>query len=623
MTDANFLFNNAELAFASYASLQPGLTGGAVNIEALQTPSGNGMTSTQATKFALRYPDIIAQFNDTPAEGGMGTSFSVTVFKDTVGNSAGNITIAFRGTLEINPFGTPNDILPTDANIFVEGAGYDQIVAMYNWWKREGSEGGLLVDQYQIVSRSREELPPANSVPLYVDPENGYFLVVAPAVVANGGVWNALNADSDGKIDLTGHSLGGHLAMAFNKLFAGIVSQVTVFNAPGFIDSTFNQEFFGRLGGVVPTPDNSGSVLNIKADETDIGQKPWNGIAGWHSRPGIAIDIPIEDQSFSDEPISTKFGALNHSQVALTDSLAVYHLLVTLAPSITTTDYKAILGAAALGTAASYERIVDALEKLIGTDRWPMPVGNDQRDTLYRAISTLHAAINDRGLFGAVSILPITTIDAASLVESANGLSDAIPEVAIAYRYALKELNPFIVTGNSGLYAIHNSNGELDFYNPGTRAGSLTADWIADRAAFFTWKNLAYRNDITALNGQISEHYRFIDLSQNINITAVPTGAGTPVAALTRRFVFGGDGGDVLTGGEKSDRLYGGGGIDYLAGKKDDDYLEGGAGRDIYEYNGYDSILGTSNDGADLIRDIEKGTGVEFFSQKDACIDLS
>lgn len=424
-----------------------------------------------------------------------------------------------------------------------------------------------------------------------------------------GGVWNALNADSDGKIDLTGHSLGGHLAMAFNKLFAGIVSQVTVFNAPGFIDSTFNQEFFGRLGGVVPTPDNSGSVLNIKADETDIGQKPWNGIAGWHSRPGIAIDIPIEDQSFSDEPISTKFGALNHSQVALTDSLAVYHLLVTLAPSITTTDYKAILGAAALGTAASYERIVDALEKLIGTDRWPMPVGNDQRDTLYRAISTLHAAINDRGLFGAVSILPITTIDAASLVESANGLSDAIPEVAIAYRYALKELNPFIVTGNSGLYAIHNSNGELDFYNPGTRAGSLTADWIADRAAFFTWKNLAYRNDITALNGPISEHYRFIDLSQNINITAVPTGAGTPVAALTRRFVFGGDGGDVLTGGEKSDRLYGGGGIDYLAGKKDDDYLEGGAGRDIYEYNGYDSILGTSNDGADLIRDID-GKGV-------------
>ncbi len=33
MTDANFLFNNAELAFATYASLQPGLTGGAVNIE--------------------------------------------------------------------------------------------------------------------------------------------------------------------------------------------------------------------------------------------------------------------------------------------------------------------------------------------------------------------------------------------------------------------------------------------------------------------------------------------------------------------------------------------------------------------------------------------------------------
>lgn len=597
MSDVDIVFEKAELSLASYAALASGIpTNTAAQREALVA---QGFTVKQADEFSVRYPTIITQFNDTAAEGGMGTSFSATIFKD----SSGNLTLAVRGTLEAG------DFIPTDADIFLSGAAYDQIVAMYNWWKREASEGGLLVEQYQIVSRPREEDQPLNSVFLTADPLQAFYLVLAPLVVATGELWSELTTDSNGKIDITGHSLGGHLALAFNKLFSGVAGEVVVFNAPGFIDSTINQAFFSHLGGEVPTVANSGGVLNIRADEAQVGQAPWRAIAGLHSRPGIAIDFPIEDQWFSDEPFNTKFSSLNHSQVALTDSLAVYHLLATLAPSITTTDYKAIVGVAALGTAASYERIVDALEKLIGTDRWPTPVGNDQRDTLYRAISTLHGAINDRGLFGAVSILPITTLDAASLVEGANGLPDATPEVAIAYRYALKELNPFIVTGNSGLYVIHNPNGELDFYNPGTRAGSLTAEWLTDRATFFTWKNLAYRNDVAALNGPISEHYRFIDLSQNINLTVAPNITGTPVAALTRRFVFGGDGSDVLTGGVKSDRIYGGGGIDYLAGKKDDDYLEGGAGRDIYEYNGYAGLLGSSNDGADLIRDID-GKGV-------------
>ncbi|MBY0268810.1 MAG: hypothetical protein K2X06_02970 [Burkholderiales bacterium] len=434
---------------------------------------------------------------------------------------------------------------------------------------------------------------------------------MAPSVVATGGLWNELNTDSNGKIDVTGHSLGGHLALAFNKLFAVVTGQVTVFNAPGFIDSTTNQAFFCRLGSEVPTVANSSSVVNVIADEASIGAVPWSAIAGKHSRPGIAIDIPIENQWLSDEPLVTVFRSLNHSQAALTDSLAVYHLLATLDPALATTGYKAILGAAAAGTAASYERIVDALEKLIGTDSQPMPAGNDQREALYMAITALHTAIDDRSLFGATSILPITTIDATSLVQGANGLPDATPDVALAYRYALKELNPFIVTGNSGLYAIHNLNGELEPYNPVDRTGALTSEWIADRAEFLTWKNLAYRNDVTALNGPISEHLRFIDLPQSINLTAVPTGAGTPVAALTRRILFGGDGVEVLTGGDKSDRLYGSGGIDYLAGKKDTDYLEGGAGRDVYEYNGYALTLlsDATNDGTDVIRDTD-GKGV-------------
>jgi hypothetical protein len=76
MSDGTSRFNGAELALASYFDLQGSATGTPVNIEALQGGAGvNGMSSIQAEEFAKRFPTIVTQFNDTPAEGGMGTSF--------------------------------------------------------------------------------------------------------------------------------------------------------------------------------------------------------------------------------------------------------------------------------------------------------------------------------------------------------------------------------------------------------------------------------------------------------------------------------------------------------------------------------------------------------------------
>ena len=141
MTDASFLFNNAELAFAAYSNLQRGSTASPVNIEGLRAPNGAEMSATQAIEFAKRFPTIVAQFNDTPAEGGMGTSFSATVFKD----PTGKLTLAIRGTHEKS--GTPNDLVPTDTDIALWGAGYDQIVAMVNWWARVSAAVGQVINQ--------------------------------------------------------------------------------------------------------------------------------------------------------------------------------------------------------------------------------------------------------------------------------------------------------------------------------------------------------------------------------------------------------------------------------------------------------------------------------------------
>ncbi|MBY0271553.1 MAG: hypothetical protein K2X06_16985 [Burkholderiales bacterium] len=168
MSNVNIVFEKAELSLASYAVLAGGIpTNTAAQKEAL---IAQGFTVQHADEFSIRYPTIATQFNDTAAEGGMGTSFSATVFKD----ASGNLTLAIRGTLELA--GIPSDLIPTDANVLVNGAGYDQIVAMYNWWKREASEGGLLVEQYQLLSRLREEAQPLNSVFLTADPLQAFYL---------------------------------------------------------------------------------------------------------------------------------------------------------------------------------------------------------------------------------------------------------------------------------------------------------------------------------------------------------------------------------------------------------------------------------------------------------------
>ena len=309
------ILKHGEFALASYADLS-----GTIDIATALQQQGKGLSAAQAVRFVSLY-SVVTQFNDTAAEGGMGTSFSATVFKD----ASGKLTLAVRGTLEAG------DFLPTDANIALNGAGYDQVVAMANWWRRASAPAGQMVQQYAVVGYApTASIPPGNPL-LYSGLGIIYFLEAAPNAAATGEIVSALAADSDNKVNVTGHSLGGHLSMAFNTLFPGTADQVAVFNAPGFADTTTNQQFFAMLGGTVPTSANSANVTNVIADEATIGNAPWSAFAGKHSRPGAAVDIPIENQWLSDEP--NPADPRNHSQMVLTDSLAVYNLLSQLSPA--------------------------------------------------------------------------------------------------------------------------------------------------------------------------------------------------------------------------------------------------------------------------------------------------
>ena len=70
------------------------------------------------------------------------------------------LTVALRGTADAG------DYLPTDADIFVNGAGYDQIVAMQNWWLRETSASNTMVAQFAIQSYPSRTAPPQGAIAL-------------------------------------------------------------------------------------------------------------------------------------------------------------------------------------------------------------------------------------------------------------------------------------------------------------------------------------------------------------------------------------------------------------------------------------------------------------------------
>ena len=579
MRKVNDIYNKAELSFAAYSDL---LDGNVLNQKGNLTNAG--FTPEQAEKFATRYPDIVTQFNDTE------TSLSATVFKDT----SGNLTLAFRGTAELT--GSPNDLTPTDADIFLHGAGYDQIVAMVNWWQKVSSSAGEMVQQFKVEEYLLGIGAPAGAVFLYstvgLEPPfivKQYYLVPASDASATGELVGAVVQDSDHRLDVTGHSLGGHLAMAFGVLFAAQTDEVTTFNAPGFKDTAINQNFFAALGGAVPTGQ---STINVIADQSSEGEEPYSQIAGLHTRPGTAVDIAIEDQAGldSDEPLSQRPSALNHSQKILADSLAVYNVLAELAPTLTGGQYREILIAAAQGTSGSYEKIIDVLASLFGVNDTPLVTGNNNRDALYVELYSVRD--NAAGYQGQLTIQTVEALASSAQLNTPEGL---------AYRYALVELNPFAITGSATLYDIHNPNGELDWYDPATGQGTLTTAYLNDRAELLQEmvKDNASDSDYSDVITWSDRYYH--DNASGISVGAADAGEHILFSDFRSEGLADSAGFDPMAG-SGNDHLYGGAGNDTLNGKKGADYLEGGIGDDTYIYN---SGSYTSGDGWDKILDVD------------------
>ncbi len=540
------------------------------------------------------------------------------------------------------------------------------------------------------------------------------------------------------QINVTGYSLGGHLATIFTELHAEDVLGTYLFNAAGrgMLEPSIPSlgELIARYDAILADPEaamahgliDPGEVLGdgvaatlfdtaMSAPHLDPGDAQDKSNAYLHARSqwaefvlqrhiggtlatsifdsnGVSTEAeakitylygmganndetvvtnsgltpkPFEDKVrilIEDQPdaygdlLNTATGTQTHdadfgrthSITLIADSLAVIKLFQRADPTLSQHSIESIIAAGSNQRAMRYnasfedtateadslERAVNALGTILIGDEFgliqpdPTPDGFGNlavREQMYQRIEEIEAALAARTgpplrileLQGMEweQVLSLATIKFMRTVPIADDPSVLATQAdgEIAFRYALRELNPFVVLGDDTLYAPFNADGELDTYDPVSGKG-LTESWLRDRAelalAVFernvrdagylvreSGQNLLYEARTQVAGGgdgaPVGVAFAVGTLgaaslqgaellgndARNAEVLAqmsasVRTGGGVYVG-------FGADGSDLLFGGSLDDRIYGGAGDDRLDGRAGDDRLEGGAGRDV------------------------------------------
>lgn len=552
MTTKNGLFDNSELALAAYAKF-PSIDSEKNTLNYRTELKESGMTDIQITEFATRYPKIISSIPDTSS------GFSATVFK----SADGKLSVAIRGTTDIV------DLSDADfAEIVAHGAAYKQIVDMYNWWQILASPAGTPVQQYSVEYSTS---PPDGSVAtLYIKdydqhhmPTYAYLVLQDTTVAATGECYGQ-------SVDVTGHSLGGHLAGAFTALFADniTINSTTTFNAPGFTNEC--TALFAGLGGVMPFA-ISNSVTRVRGDEALPGGSMGELISGLHQAVGSDIHIAIENQyglpaGDDADPV------LNHSQVILTDSLAAFNLLAKLDASLSVDTYQRIFHSASNINNASLESIVDAVESLLGINTAALTPGAANRNNFYQAIYAIQDSASFKSLMG------VTVLSAADL----NAEKAATDFSAFM---SLHTLSPVYLAG-ANLNNPANQSTYSDWL-----AGKFSNDYIADRShslQLILTRNAADKNLLKPQSGETI----YYDYSKN-------------------KEIFGNGGNEAINTADDVNNPqvhFGSAAADTIRGGKGNDHFYGGAGRDTYIF---DLAAGFGND---VIDDADGGvlSGLSF-----------
>ena len=557
-------------------------------------------TQGQAYDFAQRYQIVDHHASDA-------TGFSATLIRDT---TTGEYTLSFRSTEYQN-----------------QAVGGD--------WERDGLSGA----DGEIAG-------------------TGFALA---QLVSMEKYYRALKADptklpSGAVLDVTGYSLGGHLATVFTELHASEIRATYTFNGagrgrisggtPGLSDSERIREMLqlaeAQLDGIDPTWFASGNTGNVYTDQryrdakqvamlnfsttyqflpqgeigTGLGfnkitqlvgqathnDRPYVANSGVHAVPTI---IFIEDQPNVDGfgglfGLDGSFGT-THSITLIVDSLALAERLQELAPTLgreaierlfaasSSWTGSGFVGVSGLAEGNSLENILDSVRKAFDPSAAPTPFGRLTND--FGQITFRNA------FYGNLEELRGKTAELVSLVDLGSAevfarANSTTPD-ASAYRYALRELNPFVIVGID-YETLHNQDHSLDIYDPTTGTGGWTQMALSDRAELLAEKLRFNVND-----GTPSSSTLFVDETTNFN--------NQRGATATEAVIFGDLEGREYLGRIGNDHLYGGAGDDFVHGAGGQDYLEGNDGNDeLYGEADNDILLGQlGND------KLDGGTGID------------
>ena len=267
MTNTVQIFSLAQLAEASYAEFNLFSNNKAGLVAALEA---SGFSATQASEFAKNWR-VVHHQPDTASDYS-GTLFEYIGNDPASGFTKGKLVFAQRGTA-----GILGDILDADIHgIAVNGLAFKQIVDMYNYWQRLTANAGATVHEARLVSASL--ITPGDKLIIEVSPilgfpnqlTNNYYTIEYVDVTNAGiGVPNIGNLT-----DITGHSLGGHLADAFTRLFGGAAAATTI-NGAGYATGLLPglglaagsniTNLFSMLGGAASF--SASSATNIFGDK--------------------------------------------------------------------------------------------------------------------------------------------------------------------------------------------------------------------------------------------------------------------------------------------------------------------------------------------------------------------
>jgi len=381
-------------------------------------------------------------------------------------------------------------------------------------------------------------------------------------------------------IDVTGHSLGGHLVtlLATDPTLGDlIVDHAYTYNGAGLGQNNgaaFDQAFeilAGQLGidiGNIP----SGKITNI------FSTAGFELTAGLGTIYGEVLPIFTESQTFLG---SEYFGApFNHLMENLTNSLAVYRVFEKLDSTISLDVINDILSSTSKQPQETLQTFIEKLGDLFTTFS-----GNRSIEKIDEFLIDLQNSLDNILIpEGSLIVNNLLNDSAASIETSAKEATN----VGKAYRHALRELNSFVVfspedAGTFEIYKFHNTEQELELEN-------FSDSYLHDRALFLELK-LDLANEDLEHEETPSIFELFEDKASGFVIDNRPDGIFEQ--KLSRRFIFGSDGDDQgedrLEGGDSIDHLYGGSGNDDLYANTVDDWedelrdeLRGGSGIDKY-----------------------------------------